>query len=111
LGVNYTFNNLEKVTLESPRFMEKWDVLSDSQIGARMALNTDIMSNLLYLHDELDCEIRISFKNNKVFFALSNAGFSPNIVIPIQSQLHFKKLKQQIQTIQKIVNTFKLYQA
>jgi Protein of unknown function (DUF3137) len=108
---NYRFNSLEKVTLESPRFMEKWDVLSDSQIGARMALNTDIMSNLLYLHDELNCEIRISFRNNKVFFALTNAGFSPNIVVPIQSQYHFKKLKQQIQTIQKIVNTFKLYQA
>jgi Protein of unknown function (DUF3137) len=65
----------EVVRLESPRFMEIWSVSTDSQIGARLALGTDIMNNLLYLHDKVKKNISMSFISNQVFFAIEQTKF------------------------------------
>jgi Protein of unknown function (DUF3137) len=103
----------EEVRLESPRFMEIWSVRSTSQIGARLALNTDIMNNLLYFKDHLGKKrLKMSFKNNKVFIAIDQNSFlEPDYKVSALEQESVKSLKAELAIIQNIVATFKLKQS
>jgi hypothetical protein len=108
----YISNKGEKVTLESPRFMEIWNVFTTNQIGARLALGTDIMNNLLYLKDHLsNTNIYLSFVDQKVYFAYEKKNFlEPDWKVPVESQSSVASFLLEIQTIQKIINLLKLNQ-
>jgi hypothetical protein len=103
---------LENVRLESVRFMELWSVSSDTQLGARLALGTDIMNNLLYLKEHLkERKIHMSFVGQRVYFAIEQNKFlEPNWKIPVENQESVQDLILEIQTMQKIIDTFKLHQ-
>jgi Protein of unknown function (DUF3137) len=109
----YFVGSRTSVYLESPRFMETWNVQSTSQIGARLALNTDIMDNLLELKKQLgDRYISVSFVGNQVFFAIDQSNFlNPDYNLSINDQKTVKDFQLEIQTIQNIVETFKLNQS
>lgn len=102
----------QNVILESPRFMEIWSIRSTSQVGARLALGTDIMNNLLYLKEKLgDRNLSMSFVDNQVFIAIDQKSFlEPNYKISILDQDCVKVLKNELQIIKNIINTFKLNQ-
>jgi Protein of unknown function (DUF3137) len=103
--------NGEKVRLESPRFMEIWDVQTDNQVGARMALGTDIMNNLLYLNDSLNVPISMSFIGNKVYFAISQKSFlEPSFYESVFDSKEVQKFTKELSVIHEIVQTFKLRQ-
>jgi hypothetical protein len=102
----------EEVKLESPRFMEIWKVKSDSQIGARLALGTDIMNNMLYLKDSLPKDnIHLSFVDQSMYFAISKSKFlEPDWKKPLIEQDVIKEFELEIQTITNIISSFKLHQ-
>lgn len=107
-----TFNG-EKVRLESPRFMEIWDIETDNQLGARMALGTDIMNNLLYLNDIVKIPISISFIADKVYFATLEDGsfLEPSFYNSVYDNENIQKFSKELSIIHDIVQTFKLRQS
>ncbi len=103
--------NAQRVKLESPRFMEIFDVYSDDQIGSRLALQTDIMNNLLYLKEKIKSEINFSFIGNKIYFAIVYDNFlEPNWKLSVIDQVQNAKIKSDLQLIKHTIDTFKLYQ-
>jgi Protein of unknown function (DUF3137) len=102
----------EEVKLESPRFMEIWKVKSDSQLGARLALGTDIMNNMLYLKDSLPKDnIHLSFIDQSMYFAISKSKFlEPDWKKPLIEQDVIKEFELEIQTITNVISSFKLHQ-
>lgn len=110
---NYEFNtfNSKKIRLESPRFMDIWDVMSDDQIGARLALGTDIMNNLLYLNENIKTPISISFIGNRVYFAINQKSFlEPRFYNSVYNNETIQKFSKELSIIHDIVQTFKLRQ-
>ena len=109
---NYnSHKNAERVKLESPRFMEIFDVYSDDQIGSRLALQTDIMNNLLYLKEKIKSEINFSFIGNKIYLAIVYDNFlEPNWKLSVIDQVQNAKIKTDLQLIKHTIDTFKLYQ-
>jgi Protein of unknown function (DUF3137) len=91
--------------------MEIWSVHSTSQVGARLALGTDIMNNLLYLKEKVNKNISMSFVGNKVFFVIEQDKFlEPDYKISVLEQESVKNLQIELEIIQKIIETFKLHQ-
>lgn len=108
------FNNkgFEDVRLESPRFMDIWDIKSTSQLGARLALGTDIMNNLLYFHDNIKKNISLSFIGNKVYIAISQTTFlESDFIKPVFDQESVKQIQQEIRIVHDLIQTFKLRQS
>lgn len=105
-------SNKQNVILESTRFMEIWSVRSTSQVGARLALGTDIMNNLLYFKERLSSKnLSMSFVGNQVFIAIEQNSFlEPDYKISLLDQESVKTLKEELQIIKNIVETFKLKQ-
>ena len=92
--------------------MEIWSVRSTSQLGARLALGTDIMNNLLYFKEKLgNKNLSMSFVGHQVFIAIDQKSFlEPNYKISVLDQESVKNLKEELQIITSIINTFKLKQ-
>jgi Protein of unknown function (DUF3137) len=111
-GSKFTVQSIgEEVKLESPRFMEIWSISSTSQVGARLALGTDIMNNLLYLKEKVDKNISMSFVSNQVFFAREQDKFlEPDYCKSVLVQDSVKALQVELEIIQSIIGTFKLHQ-
>jgi Protein of unknown function (DUF3137) len=105
-------SNKQNVILESPRFMEIWSVRSTSQVGARLALGTDIMNNLLYFKEKLGSRnLSMSFVSNQVFIAIDQNSFlEPDYKISVLEQESAKVLKEELDIIRNIIETFKLRQ-
>jgi uncharacterized membrane protein (DUF485 family) len=108
----------EEVRLESPRFMEIWDIQTDNQLGARLALNTDIMDNLLKLNDTLKISMSMSFIDNKLYFTTHQDLFKkqstflePDPYVSIYNNDNIQKFSKELTIIHDIVQTFKLRQS
>jgi hypothetical protein len=103
----------ENVRLESPTFMNIWDVKTTSQLGARMALGTDIMNNLLYLKESVgQNDVKVSFLDNQIFIAVNQKMFlEPNVNASVYDQTSTNVLKKQLLLITNIIQTFKLRQS
>lgn len=112
---NSFFKNSSKqnVMLESPRFMEIWSVRSTSQVGARLALGTDIINNLLYFKEKLGSKnLSMSFVGNQVFIAIDQKSFlEPDYKMSVLDQESVKVLEEELQMITNIIETFKLRQS
>jgi Protein of unknown function (DUF3137) len=92
--------------------MEIWDVQTNNQLGARMALGTDIMNNLLYLNDNLKVPISMSFIENKVYFAITQKSFlEPSFYESVYDTKEIQRFAKELSIIHEIVQTFKLYQS
>jgi Protein of unknown function (DUF3137) len=70
---NYTVPSYyQNVVLESPDFMNLFDVYSTNQVEARMCLQTDIMAILTDITNKFHKDIEICFTENKIFIALKS---------------------------------------
>jgi len=101
----------QKVILESPNFMEIFDIVTTNQIEARLALGTDIMNNILYLHDELKTKVWLSFVDNQVFFGIEDLKFlEPDLNVTVTNQTAINNFKKELEIINNLIQTFKLHQ-
>ena len=112
IGGTRNLVGLEKVILESPRLMEKFNFYSTNQVEARMCFQTDIMSNLLDLCEQYGTNFDLSFIDNTIYIALhQNSGFfEPNIFQPVLDPKIYQKFYDEITTLNQIVTKFKLHQ-
>lgn len=76
--------NLEKVYLESPVFHSFFDVYSNSQLQARLILQTDIMDKLNNFAKRYPQKIYLSFTNNQLMTLVEFDGdvFEPKTFGP-----------------------------
>jgi Protein of unknown function (DUF3137) len=102
----------EKVTLESPRLMEKFDFWTTNQVEARMCFQTDIMSNLLDLNEKYGHKFDISFIDNNIYIAIHRNKnlFEPNIFTSILKPKIYQEFYDEIITLNEIITKFKLHQ-
>ena len=103
---------LEKVILESPMLMEKFNFWTTNQVEARMCFQTDIMSNLLDLCEQYGTNFDLSFIDNTIYIALhQNSGFfEPNIFQSVLDPKIYQKFYDEITTLNQIITKFKLHQ-
>ena len=103
---------LEKVILESPRLMEKFNFYTTSQVEARMCFQTDIMSNLLDLCEQYGANFDLSFIDNTIYIALHQhqSFFEPNIFQTVFDPKIYQKFYEEITTLNQIITKFKLEQ-
>ncbi len=111
----YRQNNtseLQKVILESPRLMEKFDFWTTNQVEARMCFQTDIMANLLDLCEKYKTEFDLSFIDNRIYIAIhsNKALFEPNIFRTIQNPKIYQEFYDEVTTLNEIITKFKLHQ-
>lgn len=111
-GFQYKNFDGHQVNLESPLFMRIFEIESTDQIEARLALGTDIMNNILYLHDELKARVWISFVDNQVFFAIEDTKFlEPDLNKSVVDNASVSSLHQELEIINNLIQTFKLRQS
>jgi Protein of unknown function (DUF3137) len=102
----------ERVTLESPEFMDLFEVFTTDQVEARMCLQTDIMANLsdlIKLHDQ---NLEVSFANNRIFVALSTGvnSFELDMRKPIIDPKIYQQFYDDVVSLLNIAKTLKLHQ-
>ena len=112
IGGTRNLVGLEKVILESPRLMEKFNFYSTNQVEARMCFQTDIMSNLLDLCEQYGTNFDLSFIDNTIYIALhqNNGFFEPNIFQSVLDPKIYQKFYDEITTLNQIITKFKLHQ-
>jgi Protein of unknown function (DUF3137) len=102
----------ERVTLESPEFMDLFEVFTTDQVEARMCLQTDIMTNLsdlIKLHDQ---NLEVSFANNRIFVTLSTGvnSFEIDMKKSITNPKIYQQFYDDVVSLLNIAKTLKLHQ-
>jgi Protein of unknown function (DUF3137) len=102
----------EKVVLESPEFMDLFEVFTTNQVEARMCLQTDIMSNLTDLIKLHDQNLEVSFANNRIFVALSTSvnSFEVDMRNSITDPKIYQQFYDDVVSLVNIAKTLKLHQ-
>lgn len=73
----------KQVKLEDPVFEKEFEVYSNDQMEARYILTPDFMDKLVELKIKAQGKMRVAFKNNKMYLAISSSG---NILEPNYSK-------------------------
>lgn len=107
-----TLKGYETVILESPEFMDLFEVFTTDQVEARMCLQTDIMANLsdlIKLHDQ---NLEVSFANNRIFVALSTGvnSFEVDMRKPITDPKIYQHFYDDVISLFNIARLLKLHQ-
>ncbi len=107
-----TFNSLEHVALEDPRFERAFEVLSNDQVEARYLLSTTFMEQLMELQNLYGgTSIEASFSNNKLLLMISckhNHFEASSIRDEATFQQETQTIVQEMRSIFGIVDILKL---
>ncbi len=98
------FANEDKVNLENIEFENEYDVYCSDQIYARKIITLTFMEKLLYATNKLNRRIKISFKNNNIYIAISGLQLINDSAL-FSKKIDMMNIAREINDILTIIDT------
>jgi hypothetical protein len=109
--VDSSIYGLASVHLESPVFMKNFNVFTSSQLGARLALQTDIMDAINELVTLVGKPVYVSFIGGEINFAVTDGDlFRVKPYANLSKGASMLDIEKEFELIAKITNRLKLNQ-
>ncbi len=105
----HNFGREKLIKLDNPEFEKEFVVYASDEINSRYILTHSMMQNILNFKKRSKKEIYISFRNSKIFIAISSKDmFEPNLFKPLNDFDMIKEYYESFVLVVSIVDELKL---
>ena len=105
----YNFSREKLIKLDNPEFEKEFVVYANDEINSRYILTHSMMQNILNFKKKSKKEIYLSFRNSKIFIAISSKDmFEPNPFKPLNDFDIIKEYYESFVLVVGIVDELKL---